>query len=171
MATVEEIERAGGQAVMTRVGHGLIKPHMRQVNAIFAGELSNHFYFRDFCNAESSDMVMLLTMQLISETGKPLSELVAPLKRYFHSGELNFKVADKDAVLQALESKYGAEASNVIKIDGIRLEFFDAARPAGDWWFSVRASNTEPLLRLNLEAKTEAVMVARKKELLSLIGR
>jgi len=169
MVTVEEIEKASGKAVMTRVGHGLIKPHMREVDAIFAGELSNHFYFRDFCGADSTDHVMLVFMQMMSETGQTLSELAAPLKRYHHSGEINSEVKDKDAVLKALEDKYGSEASNIIRIDGIRLEFFDAERPEGDWWFSVRASNTEPKLRLNLEAKDLAIMEKHRDELLEII--
>ncbi len=169
MATVEEIEAAGGKPVMTRVGHGLIKPHMREVNAVFAGELSNHFYFREFCGAESSDYVMLLFMQLISETGKPLSELVAPLLRYFHSGEINSEVADKEAVFKALEEKYAGEASNVIRIDGVRMEFMNPEQPEGDWWFSVRASNTEPKIRLNLEAKDEENMKIHRDELLKII--
>ncbi|MBU0625288.1 phosphomannomutase/phosphoglucomutase [Patescibacteria group bacterium] len=169
MAVVEEIEQAGGQAIMTRVGHGLIKPHMREVDAVFTGELSNHFYFRDFCGAESSDLVLLLIMQLISETGQPLSELIAPLKRYYHSGEINFEVQDKEAVLSALEDKYGSQASNIIRIDGVRMEFFSDSNPEEDWWFSVRASNTEPKLRLNLEAKKEAKMEQMKVELTELI--
>lgn len=169
MAVIEEIAKAGGRPVMTRVGHGLIKPHMRKEDAVFAGELSNHFYFRDFYGAESSDLVMLLFMQLIAETGKPLSELVAPLMRYHHSGEINSKVADKDAVLATLDEKYGPQASNVSRIDGVRMEFFDADDPAGDWWFSVRASNTEPLLRLNLEAKDKAKMEQMRDELVALI--
>lgn len=169
MVVAEEIERAGGQAIMTRVGHGLIKPHMREVDAVFAGELSNHFYFRDFCGAESSDWVMMLILQLISESGKSLSELAAPLKRYHHSGEINSEVSDKDAVLAALEEKYAGQASNISRIDGVRMEFFDAEQPEGDWWFSVRASNTEPKLRLNLEAKEESVMTKRREELLQII--
>jgi phosphomannomutase len=169
MAVVEEVEKAGGLPIMTRVGHGLIKPHMREVGAVFAGELSNHFYFRDFYGAESSDSVMLLVMGLMAETGKPLSELVAPLMRYYHSGEINSEVADKDAVLKALDQKYSEKASNVSKIDGVRMEFFDAENPEGDWWFSVRASNTEPLLRLNLEAKDQATMERMRDELVDLI--
>jgi phosphomannomutase len=169
LVAAEEIERAGGRAVMCRVGHGLIKPQMRQDKAVFAGELSNHFYFRDFYNAESSDLVMLLVMELMSETGKKLSELVAPLRRYHHSGEMNFEVADKDAVLAKVEEVYGREAAAVIRIDGVRMDFRDQDRPSEDWWFSVRASNTEPLLRLNLEAKSKSKMEAKREELLKLI--
>jgi len=169
MAAVEEIDKAGGRPVMTRVGHGLIKPHMRQEDAVFAGECSGHFYFRDVYGAESSDLVMLLAMRLIAETGKPLSELVAPLMRYHHSGEINSKVADKDAVLAAFDKKYGPLASNISRLDGVRMEFFDPEHPEGDWWFSVRASNTEPLMRLNLEAKDKDKMEQMRDELVELI--
>jgi phosphomannomutase len=169
MTVVEEIERAGGRPIMTRVGHGLIKPHMREVDAIFAGELSNHFYFKNFCSAESSDLVMLLLMQLISGSGQSLSELVAPLRRYHHSGEINFDVKDKDGVLNALSEKYASVASKIITIDGLRMEFFSDADPDNDWWFNVRASNTEPKLRLNLEAKDSKKMEQMKIELMELI--
>ncbi|MFH2063523.1 MAG: phosphomannomutase/phosphoglucomutase [bacterium] len=169
MAVPEEIEKADGRPVICPVGHGLIKPQMRREDAVFAGELSGHFFFRDFYGAESSDLVLLLVMKLLVESGRPLSELVAPLMRYHHSGEINSKVEDKDAVLAKLEEKYGPLATNVIRIDGVRMEFFDPTDPAGDWWFGVRASNTEPLLRLNLEAKDQAKMERLRDELLAII--
>lgn len=169
MVVAEEVMKAGGQPVMCRVGHGLIKPQMRQENAIFAGELSNHFYFRDVYGAESSDLVMLMVLELLSETGQPLSELVAPLKRYSHSGEINFEVGDKEAVMTKLEQVYGHEAAEITRIDGLRLDFRNEVEPDKNWWFSVRASNTEPLLRLNLEAKNDEIMQAKKEELIALI--
>ncbi len=165
----EEIENAGGRAVMCRVGHGLIKPQMRRENAVFASELSGHFYFRDVYGAESSDLVLLLFLELLSESGKKLSELVAPLKRYVHSGEINSEVADKDAVLAMLEESYGHEATEITRIDGIRMDFYDANAPENDWWFGVRASNTEPLLRLNVEAKKKEKMEVERDRLLALI--
>ena len=167
----EEIERAGGSAVMCRVGHGLIKPQMRRAGAVFASELSGHFYFRDVYGAESSDLVLLLMLELLSESGKTMSELVAPLKRYYHSGEINSEVADKDAVLAMLEESYGHEATEITKIDGVRMDFHDANAPENDWWFGVRASNTEPLLRLNLEAKRKDHMEAKRDELLKIISQ
>ncbi|OGM00735.1 hypothetical protein A2480_02670 [Candidatus Uhrbacteria bacterium RIFOXYC2_FULL_47_19] len=170
MVLAEEIKQAGGRPVMTSVGHGLIKPHMRQEDAVFAGELSNHFYFRDFYGSESSDLVMLLIMKLIVESGRSLSELVTPLMRYHHSGEINSRVEDKDVVLAMLEQKYGPQTSNISRIDGVRMEFFNPSDSSGDWWFSVRASNTEPLLRLNLEAKDRVKMEQRRDELLEVIG-
>ncbi|MBI4457872.1 phosphomannomutase/phosphoglucomutase [Candidatus Uhrbacteria bacterium] len=166
LAVAEEIERAGGVPTMCRVGHGFIKPQMREMGALFAGELSNHFYFRDMYGAESTDLVMLTILELLSETGKPLSELVAPLKRYHHSGEINSKVAGVAAVMARLEQTYAHEAAAVTKIDGLRLDF---GGDQGRWWFSVRASNTEPLLRLNVEAADREMMEKRRDELLALI--
>lgn len=169
MVVPEEIEKAGGIATMARVGHGLIKPQMRRDNAVFAGELSSHFFFRDLANAECPDLVMLMVFELLAKTGKPLSELVAPLRRYHHSGEINSKVEDKDAAFARLEHAYADKASAITRIDGVRMDFRDPAHPEGDWWWSVRASNTEPLLRLNLEAKDKATMEAMRDELLKII--
>lgn len=169
MVVAEEIERAGGRPLMWKVGHGLIKPKMRDTGAVFAGELSQHYYFRDLHNAENTDLVMLMVFELLSETGKKLSELVAPLMRYHHSGEINSEVEDKDAVLAKLEEVYGHEAAQITKIDGLRLDFRDANAPDEDWWFNVRPSNTEPLLRLNLEAKSPEKMAAKREELLKII--
>jgi phosphomannomutase len=169
MVAKEEIEKAGGRAIMGRVGHGLIKPQMRKDGAIFAGELSSHFFFRDLANAECPDLVMLMVFELMTVTGKKLSELVGPLQRYHHSGEINSKVADKDAVMARLQEAFAPKASAVITIDGLRMDFFDPAHPEEDWWWSVRASNTEPLLRLNLEAKKKEKMEAMRDELLKII--
>ncbi len=158
----EEIKASGGTPVMTPTGHALIKPILRKNGGLFGGELSGHFYFREFFSAENTDYVMLLALQLLSRQGKPLSELVAPFRRYAHSGELNFKVADAKAKMAAIQEKYAPEAASVTDIDGLRLDF-------GDWWCSIRASNTEPLLRLNLEAATRDAMEKKKEELVSLI--
>jgi phosphomannomutase len=166
LALVEEIERVGGRAIMTQVGHGLIKPRMKRENAAFAGEIAYHYYFEDFYGADSPDYAMLLLLTLLSETGKPLSELVAPLRRYVPSGEINVKIADRDAVMKALDEKYAAHASSVERMDGVRFDFSD---PADRWWFNVRPSNTEPLLRLTLEAATRELMETRREQLLALI--
>jgi len=160
----EEVEKAGGRAKMCRVGHAMIKKQMIDDGAFFAGEFSSHFYYRDFYNVESGDLTMLKILEIVSQAARPLSEIVAPLLRYFHSGEINFEVADKDGVMEELEAKYGAEAKETSRLDGIRLDF-------DDWWFNVRPSNTEPLLRLNLEAKTKELMEAKKKELEDVIKR
>ena len=169
MIVPETIISFGGRAGMCHVGHGLIKPRMRRENALFAGELSGHFYFRDFYGSESTDLVMLLVFALMSETGKKLSELVAPLQKYFHSGEINFKVENKDEIFQKLTSTYGHEATAITTIDGIRMDFSVENKPEEDWWFSVRASNTEPLLRLNLEAKKREKMEQKQEELQKII--
>lgn len=158
----EEIKASGGVPLMTPTGHALIKHIHRERDAIFGGELSGHFYFREFGNAENTDYVMLLALQLLSRQGKPLSELVAPFRRYAHSGEINFEVADAKAKMAAIREAYAPEARSVTDIDGLRLDF-------GDWWCSIRASNTEPLLRLNLEAATPEMMETKKQELVALI--
>lgn len=165
----EEVAKAGGRPVMSRVGHGFIKPLMRKEGAVFAGELSDHFYFRDMYGSESSDLVMLLVLQRMSETGKKLSELVESLMRYAHSGELNFEVEDKAAAIARIRAAYAHEASEVTEIDGLRLEFRNETRPEGDWWFSLRQSNTEPLLRLNVEARGKTTMEEKRDELVAII--
>jgi phosphomannomutase len=165
----EYVRECGGRPMISKVGHGFIKPQMASTGAIFAGELSNHFYFGEMNNAESSDLVMLMVLQILGKTGKPLSELIAPLRKYVHSGEQNFTVSDKEAVFAKLQKTYAEKASHITDIDGVRMEFFNTIAPEGDWWFSVRASNTEPLLRLNLEARTKEEMEKRKAELSAII--
>ena len=160
----EEVERAGGRAEMCRVGHALIKKQMWDNGALLGGEFSSHFYYRDFYNVESGDLTMLKLLEIISLSGKSFSEIVAPLLKYYHSGEINFEVSDKAGKMKELEEKYGATASEISHLDGIRLDF-------PDWWFNVRSSNTEPLLRLNLEAKTKELMEEKKKELIEIIGK
>lgn len=162
MAVVEEITRAGGVPLVSPVGHGLIKPRMKANGAVFAGELAYHFYFKDFYGVDCTDLVMLMILEMIAETGKPLSELSAPLRRYYHSGEINSEVEDKEAAMQRVERAYAHEAVAISKIDGIRL-YFD------DWWLNVRLSNTEPLLRLTLEAQSLDKMHKMRQELLGII--
>lgn len=170
MVVTEEAEAAGGRAEIYRVGHGLIKPYMKKIDAIFGGELAGHYYFKDLNYAESVDLVLLMFMRLISESGKTLSELFAPLRRYHASGEINFKVSDKQSVMDKLEEVYGAKpGAKVNKIDGIRIDFSDDEGKIA-WWFNVRPSNTEPLLRLALEAKSREVMEERKKEIVDMIN-
>lgn len=158
----EEIKASGGVPVMTPTGHAHIKPILRANGGLFGGELSGHFFFREFFGAENTDYVLMLTLQLLSRQEKPLSELVAPFRRYSHSGELNFKVSDTKAKMSAVREKYASEAITITEIDGLRLDF-------SEWWCSIRASNTEPLLRLNIEAATPAMMEEKKQEIVSLI--
>ncbi len=156
----EVIEENGGKPMMSRVGHAFIKQQMREADAVFAGELSGHYYFRDNFYAESSSMAVLYVANLVSASGKPLSQMIKPLQRYHASGEINSHVADTQVVLDRLLKQY--PGGTVIRLDGVTVEF-------ADWWFNVRASNTEPLIRLNLEAKTREVMEARRDEVLAAI--
>lgn len=160
-AVKELIEENGGTPLMSRVGHAFIKQQMREANAIFAGELSGHYYFRENYFTESSSLAVIYIASLVSHSGKKLSELVKPIQKYFASGEINSKVSDTHKVLSALKEKYG-KAGRLFELDGISVEFTD-------WWFNVRASNTEPLIRLNLEAKTRPVMEKHRDEILALI--
>ncbi len=164
-AIVEAIEEMGSKSVMTPVGHALIKPYVREHDAIIGGELSGHFYFGQFGGAENSDYVMLLVLQALTQTGRKLSELAAPYRRYHASGELNFEVADKQGMMARIleASKPGATAAS--ELDGIRLDFEDGS------WFGVRASNTEPLLRLNVEAKTKDRMASLRDEIVDFITK
>jgi phosphomannomutase len=159
-AVKEEIEKAGGTALMCRVGHGLIKRQMREIGAYFAGELSSHYYFADFFITDNGDLAMLKIIQLLVDEGKPLSELAQPIMRYFHSPEINSKVKDTDAKLAELKARYGD--GSIIELDGLTVEY-------QDWWFNVRPSQTEPLLRLNVEAKAQEMLDAKTEELLSII--
>ncbi len=160
-AVKEVIEEHKGRPMMSRVGHAFIKAQMREADAAFAGELSGHYYFKDNFFTESSALAALYVANLLAETGKPLSELIRPIRRYFASGEINSEVKDSAAVFKRLRETYAGKG-RVFELDGLSVEF-------ADWWFNVRASNTEPLIRLNLEAKTEAQMQAHRDELLALI--
>lgn len=157
----DAIIASGARAIMTRVGHAFIKKDLRAHGALFAAELSGHYYFKDFFGVECTDLVLLMLLQKLSETGKPFSELIASLSDYFHSGEINFTVPDAPSVLAKLRERYRS-LGLVTDIDGLRVDF-------GDWWFSVRASNTEPLVRLNVEAKTCALMEERRNEITDII--
>lgn len=160
-AVREVIEENGGRPFMSRVGHAFIKQQMRETDAVFAGELSGHYYFKENFFTESSSLAAIFVANLVSQSGKPLSELIRPIKRYHASGEINSEVHDTKAVLDRLRGKYAAQGK-VIELDGFSVEF-------DDWWFNVRASNTEPLIRLNLEAKTAALMKKRRDEIMALI--
>ena len=159
-AVKECIEANGGKAIMSRVGHAFIKAQMRQYDAVFAGELSGHYYFRENYTAESQGLAFIKLANLICKTGKKVSDLVAPLRKYFASGEINSKVADVPSVLAKIKAKYSD--GRMFELDGISVEY-------SDWWFNVRSSNTEPLLRLIVESKTKAQMEAKRDELLALI--
>ena len=161
-AVREEIEALGGRAVMTRVGHSFIKQTMRKEKAVLGGELSGHYYFRDNFDADSGAFTLLKMLSLLCRERKPMSQLIAPLQRYFASGEINSEVADKDAKIAELTHMYscGRESG----LDGLSVEF-------EDWWFNVRKSNTDPLLRLVVEATTRERMEAMRDQLLARIRR
>lgn len=157
----EEIDAAGGKAIECRVGHAFIKQQMREVDALFAGELSGHFYYKDNFFTDCGITTMLRLLTALSEKGGKLSERVAGLHRYAASGEINSRVDDPDAVLARLEKQFGGRGE-VYHLDGLSVRL--------DWgWFNVRKSNTEPLLRLNLEARTEPEMAAHRDEVLAVI--
>ncbi|MFC1742253.1 phosphomannomutase/phosphoglucomutase [Nanoarchaeota archaeon] len=160
--TKDIIEENGGKPVMCRVGHAFIKKQMREKDAIFAGELSGHFYLKDSFFTESSIISTIIVLDMLRREGKTLSEIIAPLKKYFASGEINSEVDDKQAKMDQLVEMYKDQANIVSHLDGIKLEF-------DDWWFNVRASNTEPLLRLNLEARTKEKMEEMRNKVLAVI--
>ncbi|MBJ7455683.1 MAG: phosphomannomutase/phosphoglucomutase, partial [Thermoleophilia bacterium] len=161
-AVRDTVEAAGGVADMHRVGHAFIKKRMREIDAIFAGEVSGHYYFKDFSFADTGLIPALLVMEMVATTGRPLSELIAEFRAKYHiSGEINSTVADAPAAIQRIRERYadGRQA----EIDGLSVEY-------DDWHFNVRSSNTEPLLRLNLESLvSEADMERRRDEVLEVI--
>jgi phosphomannomutase len=163
-AVKDTVERYGGTALMNRVGHAFIKQRMRESNAIFGGEVTGHYYFRDNFYADNGFIPALLMLELMSKKGQSLHELLQPLaRRYFISGEINTKLASMDLVpmkLDQLAARY-ADARQY-KLDGISVEY-------PDWHFNVRPSNTEPLLRLNLEATTAEMMAAKRDEVVAVI--
>jgi len=161
-AVAETIEGAGGIPLINRVGHAFIKHRMRQEGALFGGEVSGHYYFRDFSQADSGVVPFLLMLELLSRRGRKLSELLAPMReRYSITGELNTPVRDVALKLQELKERFGPEGE-ISHLDGISVT-------AADWHMNVRPSNTEPLLRLNLEARSPELMERKRDEVLALI--
>ena len=159
-AVRECIAENGGKPMMSRVGHAFIKTQMRENDAVFAGELSGHYYFKQNYTAESQGMAMIMLANLICRKNQPVHELIRPLRKYFSSGEINSRVADVKPILDAIRKKYAD--GNMFELDGVSSEY-------PDWWFNVRASNTEPLLRLIVEADTPEKMAAKRDELLKII--
>jgi phosphomannomutase len=161
-AVRDTIERAGGIPLVNRVGHAFIKHRMRKEDALFGGEVSGHYYFRDFHQADSGTVPALLMLELVSKRGRPLSELLRPYRdRYFLTGELNTPVDDVPLKLQELKERFGREGE-VSHLDGLSIT-------AEDWHMNVRPSNTEPLLRLNLEALDRELMERKRDEALAVI--
>ncbi|RPH49733.1 MAG: phosphomannomutase/phosphoglucomutase [Planctomycetota bacterium] len=157
----EEIRKAGGRPIRDRVGHSFIKETMKKNDAVFGGELSGHFYFREHYFADSGMMAFAKVLDLLGREKKPIDELLAPLRRTSATGEINFKVADKDALIRRLLETF--PDGRIDKLDGITIEY-------DDWWFNVRASNTEPYLRLNLEANTPELLETKRSRLFAILG-
>jgi phosphomannomutase len=161
---VEVINELGGVPVRSRVGHSYIKALMAETGAIFGGEHSGHFYFKDFWRADSGALAALHALAALGESEQTISQLLAPFKRYVASGEVNSQVADSALVIKAIKAKYSQLSEfKIDELDGLTVS-------TSTWWFNVRASNTEPLLRLNVEADTAANMAAHRDELLALIN-
>ncbi len=158
----EEARRLGGKFKECAVGHSLIKAQMRKEKAVYAMEYSGHFFMKDNYYLETPFAVALMILHRMSKENKSLSELVKPLRKYFATGEINFEVHDKEGVMKKIEKAFKSKAKKVSKLDGIKMEF-------ADFWFNVRASNTEPLLRLNLEAKTPKRRDEMKKKIVAMI--
>ncbi len=161
---VEVINELGGKPVRSRVGHSYIKALMSETGAIFGGEHSGHFYFKDFWRADSGALAALHALAALSESDSTLSQLLLPYRRYFASGEVNSTVADAPAVINSIKAKYASlPGFEIDELDGLTVS-------AEHWWFNLRASNTEPLLRLNVEADTAANMAQFRDEILALIN-
>jgi len=158
----EEFLKIGGTPRRERVGHAFMKKTLRDSHACFGGELSGHFYYRDNYFADSGMITLVHMLNIISQSGKPLSEMIAPLKRYFSSGEVNFRVENKDAMMKELARKYSQ--GQVDDLDGGTVQ-------VKDWWCNVRPSNTEPLLRLTLEAETPELMKAKLAIVENMLGK
>ena len=150
----EFIEENGGIPVRGKVGHAFMKERLRKEEILFGGELSMHYYFQEFFNCDSGELAMIKVLELLSESGKSLGELARPLNKYFQSGELNYEVDDKEAKIKEIESKFSDAQTD--HLDGFTAEY-------PDWWFNLRASGTEPLLRLNIEANAKELLEEKQK--------
>jgi len=160
-AVTDRVRAAGGTALMNRVGHAFIKKRMRDENAVFGGEVSGHFYFRENSYADNGMIPALLVLELMGDEEKQLSEILTPLRKRYHlSGEINSTVKDPEGAIRRIEERY--RDGRILKLDGINVDY-------DDWHFNVRASNTEPLVRLNLEAYDRPTMERRRDEVLNVI--
>jgi phosphomannomutase len=158
----EEIRKAGGTPVRERVGHSFIKETMKARNAALGGEVSGHYYFRDHYYADSGLLAFAKVLDLLGRDGRPLDQILAPLRRTHLTGEVNFKVDDKAAMMRRLSETFADARQDTL--DGLTVEY-------ADWWFNARPSNTEPFLRLNLEASTSALLEASRARLYAILGK
>ena len=156
--TIEMVREAGGVPIMSKTGHAFIKERMRAENALYGGEMSGHHYFRDFAYCDSGMIPWLLVLEVMSRSGRKLSELVAErLARFPVSGEINRRLPDPEAAMRRVEDRFGPQAQISDRTDGLSLEF-------PEWRFNLRPSNTEPVLRLNVETRGDAVLLKKKTE-------
>ena len=158
----ETIIKNRGVPILGKAGHSLIKEKMRKENILFAGELSGHYFFKEIGFFEGSLLVLLMVLKVLEREKESISEIINPFKVYFQSGEINFETKDKEEKLKKIEKHFLKKAKNILRIDGLTMEF-------SDWWFNLRPSNTEDLLRLNIEAKTKKILREKKKEMTKLI--
>lgn len=161
-AVKDEVKKYGGIPVLWKAGHALIKAKMRDEDILFGGEKSGHYFYKDFWYADSAMITFVIVLNILSKSGKRLSDLISPLRIYFDSGEINFKIVNKDGVIGKVEETFKKDAKKVIHVDGLTMEF-------GDYWFNLRKSNTEPFIRLNLEAKTKKKMEEMRAKLKKMI--
>jgi phosphomannomutase len=161
-ALPELIEKAGGHPVRTRVGHAFIKPAMREQQATFAAELSGHYYYADLHYTDNGLRTLIELINLVSAGETPLSEMLAPFQTYHTSGEINLQVPDRDGALKALEAEF--QDGKIDHLDGLSVDY-------PDWWFNARASQTEPVLRLNIGATSQACLDEKQKSLLEELDR
>ena len=159
----EVIAEHGGVGLRTQVGHSFIKQVMAESGAVFGGEHSGHYYFRDNYRADSGIITALVVLELMSRSGQPLSALLEPYRRYADSGEINTEVADPAAAVEAVAAHEAAAGNDVDRLDGLTVDH-------GDWWYNLRPSNTEPLLRLNVEARTDDECRRHVQEVLDLVA-
>ena len=162
LVVTEEIIKHGGTPRRERVGHAFMKKALRDSHGVFGGELSGHFYYRDNYYADSGLITLVHVLNIVSEAQKPASELIKPLRRYYSSGEINFKVDDKQTKMAELAKKYSD--GQIDYLDGVTVLY-------KDWWFNCRPSNTEPLLRLNIEAKKKKLLGEKLAEIEKQLGK
>ena len=162
----ETIAALGGKPTVSKVGHVNMKALMREVDGVFGGELSGHFYFKHNSFADSGAIALAAVLSVLGESDKSMTELIAPFRKYPHSGEINFINEDTQATMDGLRDRYGPDAANVLELDGVTIDCFDR----DGWWFNVRPSNTEPRLRLNAEARDPANLERMVAELTPQLG-
>jgi phosphomannomutase len=160
----EVVAELGGKSIRTQVGHSIIKQVMAETNAVFGGEHSGHYYYRDNFRADSGIITALLVLELLSLSDRPLSELLQPFQRYSDSGEINTEVTNPAATVEAIAAHESAQKASIDRLDGLTVDH-------GAWWYNLRPSNTEPLLRLNVEARTPPLCAAHVAEVRELITR